>query len=110
MPESPDPLWRYGVALFPVPPLLSLVALGGLWTFVSLSTAGTATEADVLVGLVAFLLTVLTSWLAVLVAAVVAASVFVDARALDGRETWSPTGTSTAASGSSTSPAPNSWR
>lgn len=90
MPASASPPWRYGVALFPVPPLVSLLALGGLWAFVSMSASEPVTEAGVLVGIATFGLTVLSNWLAVLVAAVVAVCTYLDARSLAGHGAWSP--------------------
>lgn len=85
-----DPSWRYGVALFPLPPLLSLVAIRGMWAFISQSTTESPTEADALLGIATFLVTALAHWLAVLLAAVVAVSAFLDARAFVGRDGWSP--------------------
>lgn len=90
MPGAHDSAWRYGVALFPVPPLLSLAALGSLRAFVSMTGSESLTESGVLVGLAAFVLSVLGLWLAVLVALVVAVSVFMDARALAGAEPRTP--------------------
>ena len=54
--------------------------------FISTSVNG----GDALVGIATFLLTVLTYWLAIIVAAVVFISVYLDARAFAGREDWSP--------------------
>lgn len=88
MAESPNPSWRYGVALFPFAPLLSLIALGSLRAFISISVAESLTETGVLVGLATFFLGVLSGWFAVLVA--VAVSVFLDARAFAPHPTWSP--------------------
>lgn len=90
MAPTGNPPWRYGVALFPVPLLLSILAVGSLFAFVSLSQSGTTAESGVLVALATFALTVLSSWLATLVGIVVAASVFLDARAFADHEAWSP--------------------
>ena len=90
MSQPSDTDWRYGVYLFALPPLLSVVAAGGIGVFVSLTSSGSFSEADALVALVSFLLTVTTSWLAILFGAVVALSAFMDARALGERGWWSP--------------------
>ncbi|WP_254769140.1 hypothetical protein [Salinilacihabitans rarus] len=91
MPESSDPRWRYGVALFPLPPLLQLVASAGLTTFASVDfTSTTGSEGGVLVGIVAFALIVLGSWSAVVLSAAVAASLYLDARAIARHERDAP--------------------
>jgi hypothetical protein len=90
MSEPADTDWRYGVYLFPLPPLLSLLAAGGMWAFVSLASSGSFSDADALAGIGAFLLTVAGSWLAILFAVVVAVSAVVDARTLAERGSWSP--------------------
>ncbi|WP_435119228.1 hypothetical protein [Halolamina sp. C58] len=90
MSEPSDTDWRYGVYLFPLPPLLSLVAAGGMWGFIALTSSGSFSDADALAGIGAFLLTVAGSWLAILFALVVAVAAFMDARALAERGSWSP--------------------
>ncbi|WP_408957757.1 hypothetical protein [Natrinema sp. 74] len=84
-PVPSDPLWRYGVYLFPVGPLSMLGSYAGLWLFVS------ASEGDsVGVGIAAFLATVLANWLSYLFAAIVAVALIMDARALRDYPAWNP--------------------
>ena len=90
MSQPSDTDWRYGVYLFPLPLLLGLVAVGGMWAFVALTSSGSFSEADALAGIAAFLLTVAGSWLAILFGGLVAVSAFMDARALADRGWWSP--------------------
>jgi len=90
MSEPSDTDWRYGVYLFPLPPLLSLLAAGGMGGFVSLTSSGSFSDADALIALAAFLLTVVASWLAIIFALAVAVSSVMDARTLAERGSWSP--------------------
>lgn len=90
MSEPSDTGWRYGVLLFPLPPVLSLVAVGGLRALLSLTSPGPFSDADALASLAAFSLSIAGSWLSILVGLVVAVSVVMDARALATRGWWAP--------------------
>lgn len=91
MSESSDPRWRYGVALFPLPPLLGLAAGAGLTAFASIDfTSIAGSEDGVLLGILAVALIVLGSWSAIVLSAAVAASLYLDARAIARRERDAP--------------------
>jgi len=84
--ESSNSAWWYGVVLFPLAPVFRLVALLGVTAFASTAT----TEYGVLVAIGAWFLTVIGSWLAILLSGVVLVSLYFDTRTLaDGG--WSPT-------------------
>lgn len=78
MTEPSNPAWRYGVALFPLSPLLWLVAVGSVVVFASIPES----EIGVLVGIGAWVLAVLSSWVAIPLALLVAASLYLDARSI----------------------------
>lgn len=84
-PSASDPAWRYGIYLFPVPPLLSLLADAGLALFVRSVTAETP-----LIGIAVFFATVVASWTSSLLAAVVAVALPADALALRDHPRWTP--------------------
>lgn len=84
-PSASDPAWRYGVYLFPIPPLLSLLADAGLVLFVRSVTAETP-----LIGIAVFFATVVASWTSSLLAAVVAVALPADALALRAHPRWTP--------------------
>ncbi|AGB30949.1 hypothetical protein C488_02725 [Natrinema pellirubrum DSM 15624] len=80
-----DPVWRYGVYLFPIAPLLTLISTAALRFFV------VAADREALgAGLVSFAVTVLAGWLSFLFAAVVAVALLMDALALRDRPGWNP--------------------
>lgn len=77
MSEPSDPLWRYGVYAFVVPPALLALSYLGVAAFVQ-----SAQTESPLLALGSLALTALSSWLAYPVVLVVAVSLFLDARAL----------------------------
>ncbi|ESP87906.1 hypothetical protein [Candidatus Halobonum tyrrellensis] len=82
MPSTRTSPWRYGVALFPLPVLLSVGATLASDLFLAVSLDDQLTDADVLAGIAGFVLGVAASWLAALAALVVLVAVVLDARAL----------------------------
>lgn len=86
MSESSDSTWWYGVVLFPLAPVFKLVARFGMRAFLSMP----ATEPGVLVAVGAWFLTLVSSWLAILLGAVVLVSLYFDTRTLADGD-WSPT-------------------
>ncbi len=86
MSESSSSAWWYGVVLFPLAPVFKLVARFGVTTFASTAT----TEHGVPVAIVAWLLALISSWLAILLGVVVLVSLYFDTRTLADGD-WSPT-------------------
>ncbi|WP_245853062.1 hypothetical protein [Natrinema ejinorense] len=84
-PPASNPSWRYGVYLFPIPPLLLVVT----YATVSLFTVAAQAESPLL-AIGAFAATVLTGWVAYLIAAVVAVALAMDALALRDHPAWNP--------------------
>ena len=81
-----NPPWRYGVYAFLLVPLLSAVSYVGLFAGVS------GVQETPSVFLIGFALTVLSQWVAIVLALVVLTALVLDARALAERddEAWSP--------------------
>jgi len=80
--------WWFGVILFPVVPLLSLLSGIGSRAFIAVSTS--AGEPNVGVGIASFLLTVISFWGGILIALVVLLCLLADIRVLRRDQTWSP--------------------
>jgi hypothetical protein len=84
--ESSDSAWWYGVVLFPLAPVFRFAAIFGVATFASTVT----TEHGALIAIAAWFLTLVSSWLAILLGAVVLVSLYFDTRTLADGD-WSPT-------------------
>jgi hypothetical protein len=80
--------WWFGVVLFPVVPLLSLLSGIGSRTFIAVSTS--AGDPNVGVGIDSFLLTVVAFWGGILIALVVLLCLLADIRVLKRDQPWSP--------------------
>jgi hypothetical protein len=80
--------WWFGVVLFPVVPLLSLLSGIGSRAFIAVSTS--AGEPNVGVGIASFVLTVVSFWGGILVALVVLGCLLADIRVLKRDQAWSP--------------------
>lgn len=74
--------WRYGVALFPLSVFLSVGSTLASDLFLAVSLDDQLSDADVLAGIAGFVLGVVASWLAALLALVVLVALVLDARAL----------------------------
>jgi hypothetical protein len=85
---SSPPYWWYGVALFPFVVLTSVITPFAMQRFVSAST--TAGEPNVAAALASFALTILASWLGILVAVIVLVCLVADVWALRKCDAWSP--------------------
>ncbi|SFR33310.1 hypothetical protein [Halogeometricum limi] len=82
--------WWYGVALFPVVVLTTVVSRFGLRRFTAVAMANSTSNDDALVGLVAFVVSILADYLGVLVALLVVTFVALDVRALRDGNAWRP--------------------
>jgi len=80
--------WWYGVALFPVVVVTTLLARVGSRTFIAVSSTGG--DPNVAAGIASFVLAVASFWGGVLVAVVVLGCLLADIRALGGDSEWSP--------------------
>ena len=78
--------WWFGVVLFPVVPVLSLLSGAASRTFISAA----ASEADLNVGVASFVLGVISFWGALLVGVIVLVCLLGDVRALRRAPEWSP--------------------
>lgn len=79
---SSTPRWRYGVALFPLVPLVALGDVVGYRAFLELTVHGPGDETTTLAAVLAFLLSAVVSWAGIVVALAVLAALVLDARAL----------------------------
>lgn len=80
--------WWYGVALFPVVVLTSILTPFATQQFVTASTA--AGEPKVAAAFASFALSILASWLGIVVAVIVLVCLVADVWALRRRAAWSP--------------------
>jgi hypothetical protein len=80
--------WWYGVALFPLVAVTTLLSDFGSRTFVLVSSSGG--DPNVVAGIASFVLAVASFWGGILVALVVFVCLLADIRALGDDEQWSP--------------------
>lgn len=80
--------WWYGVALFPLVAVTTLLSDFGSRTFILVSSSGG--DPNVATGIASFVLAVVSFWGGILVALVVFACLLADIRALGDDEHWSP--------------------
>jgi hypothetical protein len=80
--------WWYGVALFPLVAVTTLLSDFGSRTFIVVSSSGG--DPNVAAGIASFVLAVVSFWGGIFVALVVLACLLADIRALGDDERWSP--------------------
>ena len=80
--------WWFGVVLFPVVPVLSLLSGAASRTFIS--AAASEADVNVGVGVASFVLGVISFWGALLVGVIVLVCLLGDVRALRRAPEWSP--------------------
>jgi hypothetical protein len=80
--------WWYGVALFPVVAVTTLLSDFGSRTFILVSSSGG--DPNVAAGIASFVLAVVSFWGGIFVALVVLVCLLADIRALGDDERWSP--------------------
>ena len=80
--------WWYGILLFPLVAVMSLLAHFGSRTFIAVSSSGG--DPNVAAGVASFILTVAAFWGGIFVALVVLGCLLADIRALGDDAKWSP--------------------
>lgn len=80
--------WWYGVALFPLVAVTTLLSDFGSRTFIVVSSSGG--DPNVVAGIASFVLAVVSFWGSIFVALVVFGCLLADIRALGDDEQWSP--------------------
>jgi hypothetical protein len=80
--------WWYGVALFPVVAVTTLLARFGSRTFIAVTSSGG--DPNVAAGIASFALSVAAFWGGIVVALVVLGCLLADIRTLDSGGEWSP--------------------